>query len=137
MWEATDSLCRGEKHYSQQAVHPGAVDSGHCTELRLCGETGMCHAQARPRPAKVWRPREIFQGCLHVLGRHSTAGVVHRPAFCHLRPIFPTVSSTMPDNRYSMDTHGRKPFNKYLLSSLYLLDAEDSVVNKMDKSCSF
>lgn len=49
---------------SRQSIH-GAVDSGHCTELQLCGEMGMCRAPASGGLAKVWRPREIFQGCLY------------------------------------------------------------------------
>lgn len=42
------------------------------------------------------------------------------------------VPGTEPERRAE-----RKPFNKYLLSPLYVLDAGDSVVNKFGKNYSF
>lgn len=75
---------KGKNIIPSRQSPPGVVDWGHFSELQLCSEMGMCYAQTWTRLAKVWRPRENFQACLHVLQALPTAWPL--PVETHISP---------------------------------------------------
>lgn len=51
------TICvKGKNVTPNRQTLPGAVDSGHCRELQLCGEMGMCYTHTQAGLAKAWRP---------------------------------------------------------------------------------
>lgn len=45
MWEPLAICAKGKNIIPSRQALPGAVDSGHFSELQHCGEMGTCHAQ--------------------------------------------------------------------------------------------
>lgn len=77
MWEATDNLCKREKYYSQQTVPPWGCGLRPLLRAPALWWNGNMSCTNMNLIGKIWRPRHIFLGCLHVLWVLSLPSEIH------------------------------------------------------------